>query len=291
MTAVATWNETTIDGIDYWVIDTAKFRIPKNWDPTSQMFIAVGVPDGGVGFFQAVAEGQPGTTPNIDGAINFTPLAPTDPTADFASFTETAPNLYRLNLGLHTGQKGDDGDTIIDVNDYGTPVFDRMLRVKADLSGFELVARKVGDRYYPGSINNAPSGNPGYTLCSVSIPAQNFDWRPHVEGFTIFTGTGSNLVVDLVARLQVGGVSAETSGNIVAQCPGVGELSASTHIHPTHVLADVGGPLASINDTFDKVPAGSTAVIYLRGERRSGLETFTTSNATTGCKVRVCPIP
>lgn len=280
-----TWNSTFIDGIEYWVIDTAKFRIPKNWDPTSNMFIAIGVPDGGVGFFEAIAQGDDGATPNLDSVINFTPLAPGDPTADFASFTETSPNLYRLNLGLHTGQDGTPGTAVLDPDSFGTPVYKKIITVNATADGFEYQSQKVGDWYWPGTILNTPSGQPGFTLCSIGIPAQDFDWRPTVTGQCVFTGTGSDLRVDLIARLG----PSETGGNIVGRGIGSPELSATTHIHPTTAL--IAGPPFGSADSYDRVSQGIAATIYLRAERQTGTETFTTSNTDTTFRVKVDPIP
>lgn len=286
MTAIATWNEVTIDGIDYWVIDTSYFRIPKNWDPTSQIFFAVGVPSGGVGFFQAVAQGDPGVSPTIDTSINFTPIPPGDATLDYASFSVTGPNLYKLNLGLHTGQDGNDGAAVINVADYGTPIFKKILRVNSAQTSLEYQTQLVGDSAWPAVINNTPSGNAGFTLCSVSVPAGavDFDWRPGIEGQCVITGTGSDLIVNLVARLNN-----ETAGNIVGYSFGSSELSATTHVHPTHVLSS--GPPAGVPESYNRVAAGAAATIYLRAERQFGAETFTTSNSTTRFKVKVEPIP
>lgn len=280
---VTNWNTTIIDGKQFLVVDVAKFRIPLDWDPDSNMFFAVCAPDGGLGSFPALVKGDNGDTPDIDTAIDFVALEPGDATPDYAAFTETSANVYKMALGLHKGLKGDDGDTIIDVDDYGTPVSKYMLRIKSDLSGFEIAAQRVGDSFWPATIANTPSGNSAYTLCSVAIPAQPFDWRPHIEGQCIITGTGTDVAVDLIARLNV-----EASGNIVARAFNSPELSAVSHIHPTQVLSS--GPPAGSADAYNKVLAGNAATIYFRAERQSGGETFTTSNATTRFGVEVRPI-
>lgn len=279
-----TWNETTIDGVDYWVIDTAKFRIPKEWDPTSNMFIAVGVPDGGVGFFDAIAQGDDGVTPVLESVINFATLPHDDPTPAFASFTLTAPNTYRLNLGLHEGDPGADNVVVLDLNAYGTPVYKKVLVVNATADDLEYQTQLVGDWYNAATIANTPSGNTGYTLASIPVPAQDFDWRPHVEGQSIVTGTGTNVVVDLIARLDNA-----TSGNEVGRAFGSPELSATTHVHPTQVLSS--GPPTGSADGYDRIAAGAAATIHLRAERQSGDETFTTTDATTRFRVKVDPVP
>jgi hypothetical protein len=43
---VTNWNTTTIDGKQYLVIDMAKLRVPLDWDPSSNVFLAVAAPDG-----------------------------------------------------------------------------------------------------------------------------------------------------------------------------------------------------------------------------------------------------
>lgn len=281
---VTNWNTTIIDGKEYLVIDVAKIRVPLEWDPSSNVFIAVAAPTGGVMNYPALVQGDDGDTPQIDNTINFTALAYNDATPNFASWTETSPNVYRLNLGLHNGSPGAAGTSTLNMASYGTPAYKKILIVNAAANSFQYQTQKVGDRYYPAVISNTPSGNAGYTLCSVPVTAQDFDWRPTVSGQCAITGTGSDVRVDLIARLNN-----DTAGNIVGRAIGASELDAATHLHPTHVLS-AGAPAGSA-DTYDKVLAGNPATIYLRAERQNGAETFTTSSATTFFRVRVDPVP
>lgn len=277
--AVVSWNTTIIDGKEYLVFDVAKFRIPLEWDPSSQMFICVAVPDGGYGNLPGLVQGDPGVTPQLDNTVNLTVLEWNDPTPDFASLSEPTPNVYELNLSTRKGPPGADGDTVLDIGDFADPAPGKVIAVDDAGTGFELQAQKVGDSYWPASIANTPSGNPAYTLCSVGIPAQPFDWRPEVSGWCVVTGTGADVAVDLLARLNDA-----AAGNIVGQAyDRVGGISP-----PTHVLVD--GPPTASADGYNRVAAGAAATIYLRAERRSGTETFTTSNTTTRFRVRVCPI-
>ena len=243
------------------------------------MFMAVCTPDGGVGSFPALVQGDPGVTPDIDTVINLVPLEYDDPTADGAFWTETSPNVYKLTLALHQGTPGEDGTSVSNPTSYGTPVHKKILQVNAAATGFEYVSRGVGDRYIPASIANTPSGNAAFTLCSVGVPAQDFAWRPEVSGQCVVTGTGADVAVDLVARLNN-----ESAGNIVGR--GIGMAGVAP---PTHVL--VSGPPAGSADTYDKVSAGAAATIFFRAERQSGVETFTTSGATSTFCVRVCEVP
>lgn len=275
------WNTATIDGKEYWVIESAQFRVPKDWDPSSGMFIAVAAPTGGVGSFNALAKGDTGDVPTIDTNINFTALEYADATADSASWTETSPDVYQLSLALHKGAPGAAaGTTLIDAEDLtGTPVTGRIIVVNATADGFEYAVPKVGDRYIPATMNSTPSGNSTYTLCSVAIGVQGFDWRPEVSGYSVVTGTGPNVIVDLIARLNN-----ETTGNEI------GRATQPVSQYPaTHVLSS--GPPTGSADGYDKVLGNATATIYFRAERQSGSDTFTTSASTTRFKVRVCPVP
>jgi hypothetical protein len=269
---------TTIDGDDFLVIDVAQFRIPLDWDPSSNMFIAVAAPTGGLGAFPALVKGDTGDKPTLNN-INFTALEADDITPDSADFVETSPGNYDLDLALHKGPQGDPGDTVVTPSDFGTPIAGKIPVVNAALTNFELKSQKVGDRFVPASIANAPSGNPTFTLASISVPAQDFDWRPDVSGQCLFTHTNSNVRVDLIARLND-----QASGNIVARGFGTATLV-------TDVVGLSSGPPPAASATYDKVAAGASAIIYLRAERIAGTGTFTTSGDTTWFGVKVRPIP
>lgn len=280
-----TWNTTTINGVEYLVIDTAQFRVPLDFDPTSNVFIAVAAPTGGVGNFPALVKGDPGKHAEIDADIDLIALEYNDPTPDGASWTTTtAPTdsvagVYKLTITLHKGPPGTSGTMVLDPNDYGTPVYKKILAVNSSIDGFEYVSQKAGDLYLPASINSVPSGNASYTLAQVSIPGQGFDWRPTVYGQTIITGTGADVQVDLVARLN-----GEASGNIVGRA--FGRAGATP---PPHVL--VSGSPAGSADSYNKVAAGAAATVHLRTERQTGADTYTTSSATSSFAVKVNPIP
>lgn len=275
-----TWNTTTIDGKDYLVIDTAQFRVPLDWDASSQMFIAVAAPTGGLGSFPALVKGDKGDTPTLAG-VDFTALEAEDPTPDSATWTEVSPGTYTLSLLLHKGPQGIPGDTTVTPSDFGTPVARRIPVVSDDLATFSLAPQLAGDRYIPGGISAAPSGNPNYTLATVSVPAQPFDWRPLCEGQSVITMTYWYTTVDLVARLNN-----ETSGPVVAR---------GFSYQPMGVLDRCpilsAAPPAGASNTYDKVSAGYAATLYLRAERQTGTGTFTTSASTTNFCVRVQPIP
>lgn len=275
-----TWNTTTIDGAEFLVIDTAKFRVPLDWDPNSNMFIAVAAPTGGLGSFPALVKGDTGDTPTLD-TVNYTVLEADDPTADTATFTETSPGHYDLDLTIHKGPQGDVGDTIVTPSDFGTPVVGYIPVVNDALDSFDLVPVKVGDRFIPGSIASAPAGQPTYTIASVAVPAQNFDWRPDVYGHCLITTTSYNIDVDLIARLNN-----EVSGSIVGR--GFTTQPYGTYVRPAWLSS---GPPAGASASYDKVNAGEAATVHLRVERQAGTDTFTTTASKTAFCVRVRPIP
>jgi hypothetical protein len=283
MSFVTNWNTAVINGVNYLVIEVAQFMVPLDWDPSSNMFIAVAAPNGSVGNFPALVQGAPGVTPTIDTAIQFTPLAYNDPTADAASWIVEAPNLYQLVLQLHDGAPGPPGTmTIMQATDLiaTTPISGQMVVVNPAANGFVLQPQLIADRYIPGTILSAPSGNGAYTLCSVPIPAQSFDWRPECVGFTVISPTGTDLQANLVARLGT-----ETSGSIVAT-----GMTMAGGLPQVGTLVSI--PPAGSADGYDRVAQGvGPTSVFLRVERQSGGSTFTTSSSTTLFGVRPRPVP
>ncbi|MCV7100970.1 hypothetical protein [Mycobacterium palustre] len=278
------WYETTIDGQDWLIVPTGQLRIPLPFDPSAPVIIAVAPPLGGIASFGALVKGDPGFPAQFDEDVDFTPLEPDDPTADFASLTLVSPATdvsgpsYKLALGLHKGAKGDDGAAVLTPSDYGTPAPGKTLILNPDGSAFILATPKVGDTYYPASLNNTASGNPTSTLGVVAIPPQDFDWRPKAFAQTMISPTGSNVRVDVIARLN-----GESDGNDVGRGFGMSGATERISITPG---APAGSP-----DEWDRVPAGQSATVHLRVERQSGSDTFTTSATTTRFAVKVDPIP
>lgn len=284
---VTNWQVATIDGKDFLVIDVASFRIPLDWDPSSNMMIAVAAPDGALGNFPALVKGEDGDTPNIDLAINLTALAWDDPTPESADFTKIDDTTYQLNLIMRNGEPGADGAVVLAADDtFGTPLAGRLLRVKSDLSGFEYTPMLVGDRIpAPSTFAHVPTGNAAYTIVALAFDAQAFDWRPEIEGQTAITYTGADCTTDLVARLSTTGtINGETAGPIVAMGLGLPGPDPCIPVFSSAV------PAAS-SDTYDKVLAGNTATVYIRTERRGGSQTYSTSADTTIVGGRVMPVP
>lgn len=272
----------TADGQYYQA--EGKFLIPV--DPSSGAAIIMLRPEGGIGVgFTAVEKGDPGKHAEIDETTVFTPLAWDDPTPASFSWTpitpptDTTPGVWRAVVALHEGKPGDNGDTVLDPSDFEGAAAGKFPVVNADVDGFELQSQKVGSLWIPATVNSTPSGNPNYTLATRSIPAQDFDYRLRVLGSSIITGTGADVRVDLVARLND-----ESGGNIVARA--IGMAGQNPPPHKFDPLPPAGSPL-----DYYKVPKGQPAMIYIRAERQSGSETFTTSAATSLFGVEVVPLP
>jgi hypothetical protein len=290
---VEPWPTVIVGGTEYWEIPTLT-RIAKA-DPDAQVFFLVGTPDGGVAAVGPLVKGDPGKHTEFQTAVDFTSLAWDDPTPSSAGVTvitpgsDTVSQVVQLALALHEGQPGADGTTSLDLDSIGgTAAAGKTVVVNATADGFDYQSIKVGDRYYPATVNSTPSGNPAYTLCPIAVPAHDFDWRPEVRGGAIVVGTGADVTVDLVARLQVGAVSAETSGNIIGRALGIAGQNPPPHVFQAAVTA---ADITAGGTDYDKVPAGQSAIIYIRAERQSGTETFTTQASRTTASVKVAPIP
>lgn len=281
----AEWTED-----ENYYIWTGDVRIAKTFDPTSKSAILLLGPEGGIAEIPALVKGDPGQPATIDSSINFTALAWDDPTVDSATFSTITPGtsstapVYRLNLSLHKGSPGASGaSAVLTASDVTGTATDGYYLTKTTVSGVAKAtwtAPQVGGQYWPASISNT-SGSDGQarTLCSVSIPAQPFDWRPRVHGQAIISGT-ANTRVDLLARLDNA-----VSGDIVGRA--FGQVGATP---PPLVL--VSGVAAGSASTIGKVSAGSSAAIFLRAEQQaSTADTYSTAGVTTSFMVEVCPIP
>lgn len=284
---VTGWNRVTKDGRDWLVVDLAQLHVPLDWDPSSNMFLAIAAPSAGfstaLANFPALVQGDPGPSATIEG-VDFTALAYDDPTPNFAEMNLVAPAteltgpVYRLNLALHMGPPGQDGTTSIDLDSIGgDPSFKKLIQVNSSADGFEFVSPKVGDRYLPASLLSTSSGNANATIGLVAIEPQDFDWRPDVRGQCVITPTGTNIRVDLRARLN-----GELGGNIVARGFGISGVTQNIWLD--------GMPPAGVDDGFDKVLAGEAATVHLRVERTAGSDTFTTAASTSSLGVRVQPV-
>lgn len=280
---VTNWNTAIIDGSNYLVIDMAKLRVPLDWDPSGNVFLAVAAPDGidGDALFNhpGLVKGDDGDPPIISTDVGLTVLEYNDPTPDSAQWTQLAPNTYKYVTTQRKGPQGDPGVMVLhtasDLTGALTPGDTIVINTTGD--GFIVVGRQVGDWYLAGAVAPTPTGNPTFTVSTIPIPPQKFDWRPYCDAQTIVDGgSDTSVITDFVARLG------SASGNELARCYGMTYKER---------LILAGGPPTDSPDTWDRVPAGTGVNILFRVERRSGSSSATTSATTTRCRVKVDPIP
>jgi hypothetical protein len=280
---VVTWNSTTVNGIDCLVIDMAQLIVPLDFDPSSNMFLAVGVPSGGYANLPVLLQGNPGDTPTFDSVVNLTVLAYTDPTPNSATLTPLGGDAYQVNLTMHAGAPGATGTSVLNLSAYGTPQAGDMLVVDPTATTVVYQGQMVGDSYWPATILGAPTGNPTFTVAVVPVPGQKFAWRPQVSGQTVITGTGSNVQANFVARIGGSGTGFPICGQ------GIGPVG--TNSTGQHTVISSGPPAGSLT-AYNTVAAGVATNIYFNVERQSDTNYFTTAPATTyGCQVTVQPIP
>ncbi|OFB37978.1 hypothetical protein BA059_16925 [Mycolicibacterium sp. (ex Dasyatis americana)] len=240
--------------------------------------------DGGIiGGVSGVMQGDPGTHAEIDPTINLTELAWNDPTPASASWTElqpgttTDPQISQLNLTLHAGQPGVDGESVWDPTDLDpSPVAGRVPVVNSALDGFDLVDQKIPEVFYPGSVSNMPSGNANFTVASVAVPSRPWARRVRAFGHQVVSGEASDVRYDLIARLDN-----ESGGNIIARCHGVAQ---------TERLQLSPGRAAGLADAYDQIPANTAATVYIRCERQAGTSTATSSASQALFSVETLPL-
>lgn len=268
-------------GARWFVMDAPQLRVPLDWDPNSGFFLAA-CPAGMVLNAPVFLKGANGQAPAI-GAFNVTELAWNDSTPASGSAVLISdgdgvnPPVYALNVTQHAGQPGADGTAVLNPAAYGTPQPGLIVVVGADSASFVYQSQLCGDEYWPASYSNAVSGLSINTLCPIPVPPQLFAWRPEVVAQTIVSSTGSPVTVDLVARLNDA-----SDGNIVGQ--GFGVPSTLDKLILTS------GPPAGSSGSFNMIPAGVEAMIYINTELQSGSAGYTTSATTTTAKVRVQPV-
>ncbi|MFV8301304.1 hypothetical protein ACNQP7_31900 [Mycolicibacterium fortuitum] len=261
-----------VDGKEYWVVETL---VPKESDPERGAYIFYAKPLMGTSGIPGLVQGDPGPWTEILEEVNFTELAPTDPTPMSASFTETqpgsgsTPQRVQLNLAIRAGAKGDPGDATWDPTDLEeTPVAGTIPAVNSALNGFDLVQPKVVRAHWPGSVANAPAGTTAtYQLGTVAITAGTYQdpYRLHINAGTTVIGSSSDLKVDIVARLGA------ADGPIIGYGAGVSGVQTQRTVV---ISGPPAGTSASNADYF--AAGGAAATVYLMAEKKSGAATYQT---------------
>lgn len=263
----------------------AKWAYP--FDPDSPVFLLAAPPAGaGLANYPFLVKGDAGMHALISSEIDFIELEHDDVTPAGAEFVELVPGtedtsqLSKLVLRLHKGAPGDDGTATLDPDAYGTPVAGRILVVNGTADGFVYAPQKVGRRYWPTTVTEAGAGTTaGHTLATVAIAANTyaFDYQINVAGSAVVTGSGADVKVDLVARLN------STTGPVIGRCYGIGGV--------TDRLQLVNGPDTNASAASVTVAANAAATVYLRAEKQAGADTYSTGASPSRFWVEVAPQP
>lgn len=251
--------------------EMAKFRMLKDSTPESGAYLLVAAGYGGRAGWQALAKGDRGFSPTI--IVNSFEELPSDhPTPGTVTSTELAPAtdsagpVIGLDIAIRRGADGEPGAAIVDPADYGSPQVGQILTVADGLTDFELSTPMYGRLHIPASVSNLSgiTGSPT-TVAVVNIAAgtYNVDYKlvPYGQVRMEATGIGSNLVVNLVARLGA------IDGPIIGICHGLGGLNKER-------LTITPGPAAGSASTVGKVTAGQEALVYFNVERQSGTTSY-----------------
>lgn len=227
-------------------------------NPTAGLVSLILTPSGGVGTIPGLVAGAPGLPPVITlGAVNT--LSPGQPAT--AALTQTGAggegvaSSYTLVLGLPQGNTGSNGTsgalhTASDVTS-GT-LAAGVIPVATSATTFGWQSLPFANVYNPSSINNlSESGQTTGLLCSVTVPAQPYNWYPEVEGSVVVSGN-TTTVVNVQALLN----NAST-GNLVGIGQGVAGVANQC------VAVGKGfGSLVNATSGYGVVAAGAAATIY-----------------------------
>lgn len=254
---MATWTEYDWEGQEGYLWD-GKLFISEDYNPETGVAIAFFAPPGGRAAIPAMAAGATGATGPAGATGSTGPAGATGATGSLLG----APDVVGSPLagyGITYSATAGAGSTPAGV----------------------WTAPGVGGVYWPSSIASTTSADGAQrTLTSVTIPSFPFDSRVDCFGQSILTGTGPDCSVDLIARL-----SNATSGDIVARKYGL-------PLTEQRDLTLIPGPAAGAATSLGKITANSgTLTVYLRAERQTGADSFSTSSATTSFYVKVVRLP
>lgn len=285
----------TVDGEEFYQWKVV-LRVPKNWTPESGVFIAV-APPGGIANFPAAIQGKAGLPPTFRNK-DVVALAWDDPTPAGVEFiqvspgTETAGPIYDVVFTLHEGEPGADGvmallgASDLDPDDVALPTAGYIFQVNATGDGVKLVAQKVGDTYWPTSINTLSDATGANALTQVVIPPQLWPYRLSVHGQQEVAPDGPDVQVDLVARLGGTGTGdGQIDGHVIARGLGLaGGARQVLALTPSPPINSVGG--------FGEVSDGASRTVWIRVEQQgSGTDTFNTIAGRGLFSVKVEPLP
>lgn len=258
----------TSNGKEYWQIPCL---VARESDPDNGVYVYFAKPLGGVSGIPGLIKGDRGKHTEFQaGPQDFTPLAWDDPTAASLSVVEITPGsdtvsqVVQISAALHEGQPGEDGNTVLDPDDFDDGVAGQVITLNDAADGFELQTPWVGGMHWPATITEASAQSAGVTLSTITVASNTYlsDWRPRINAGTVITGSTNDVIVDLVIRLNA------ADGPIIGRGYGINGTSDKIIV--------ISGPDAGAAATINKVTAGAAATIYLRAEKQSGTATYST---------------
>lgn len=277
----------TFDGNDMVWDGTVRFT--NYSDPSTGVVTAIFTPAGGVGNLPALVAGAPGLSPIID-SVTTHQVDPSQPlpASTISVVSPGGPGVashVTFDLYVYTGQAGAPGTngTLVGCSDLtGTPADGYIIQFDGPTAKPKWVASRIGGFYIPSAISSTSgNGNPR-TLCSMTIPAQPFDWRPLVMGYTIVSGT-ANTRVDLVCR-----INDPNTGDRCGYCHGITGVTDRPMLIPAWGSSPAPG--TSTQNTYGRVTAGNSANIYfIANQVASTGDAWATTNTTTNFSVKVEP--
>lgn len=262
-------------GREWTKVSMSELHILKSGEGGAYLLVAAG--HGAKASWSALAKGEPGKSPTMY-LDSYEELPSDHPTPGTASLTQVSPAtdtagpVYRMNLSIRRGAAGDPGAALVSPEDYGTPQAGQIMTVADGLTDFELTTPMYGGLHIPASISTGLSGLTGSptTVAVVNIPAgtYNVDYKliPYGQCRMEATGIGSNLVVNLVARLGA------IDGPIIGICYGIGGVNKER-------LTITPGPAAGSGPSVGKVTAGQAGLVYFNVERVSGTTSYGVNDA------------
>ena len=240
-------------------------------------------PDGGWSNLPPLAAGTPGLPPTLRN-VTVTQVAygTTPPASSWSLVTAGGAgtaSVYDLVLYVNSGAAGTAGAFSVSsgIDIVGTPTDNYILVFDTADSKWHWMPQLAGGLYAATSFTAYTGNAATATICTLTVPAQPFDWYPDVAGWATMNGT-ANTNVELACRLNNA-----VSGNQIGYGPGTpGALTNNLFL-----VRAFGTPLAG---GFGKVTAGNSATFYFMARQTAATTDAWSVSSAAGFSVRTMPI-
>jgi hypothetical protein len=248
--------------------------VAKESDPENGAYVYFAKPLNGVTGISGLVKGDNGKHTEFQEAVDFTSLAYNDATASSMSVVEVTPGsdtvsqVVKLAVALHEGVPGADGTTSLDLDSItGTSATGKSIVVNASNDGFDYATLWTGGMHWPATVSETSAQTAGATLSTITVATNTYlsDWRPLILASTTINGSTTDVIVDIIARLNNA-----TTGAVVGRGYGINGTNDKLVLNS--------GPDAGASSSVNKINAGDAATIYLRTEKQSGTATYSTSH-------------